>query len=145
MTTRAVHIELFASLDNDSFLMALRRFIAQRGKPFEILSDQGTNFKGGEKELQDAFAALQLFELQAQLANRLVSCSTHPTRHISVEIRSLKTALQVTLGAQTVSEEVLRTVLIEKEGTLNSKPIGYTSSDIADPDPVTTNILLMGR
>ncbi|KAL0186159.1 hypothetical protein M9458_017829, partial [Cirrhinus mrigala] len=45
MTTRAVHIDLLASLDRDSFLMALRRFIARRGKPFEILSDQGTNFK----------------------------------------------------------------------------------------------------
>lgn len=41
--------------------------------------------------------------------------------------------------------EVLRTVFIEIEGILNSKPIGYTSSDIADPDPVTPNILLMGR
>lgn len=49
------------------------------------------------------------------------------------------------LGAQTVTEEVLRTVLIEIEGLLNAKPIDYTSSDIADPDPVTPNILLMGR
>lgn len=49
MTIRAVHIDLLASLDSDSFLMALRRFIARRGKPYEILSDQGTNFKGGEK------------------------------------------------------------------------------------------------
>ncbi len=60
-------------------------------------------------------------------------------------IRSLKAALQVTIGAQTVTEEVLRTVFIEIEGILNSKPIGYISTDIADPDPVTPNILLMGR
>ncbi|KAK7929198.1 hypothetical protein WMY93_005593 [Mugilogobius chulae] len=31
------------------------------------------------------------------------------------------------------------------EGILNSKPLGYASSDIADPDPITPNLLLMGR
>ena len=40
---------------------------------------------------------------------------------------------------------MLRTVLIEVEGILNSKPLGYVSSDVADPDPVTPNLLLMGR
>ncbi|KAJ8385759.1 hypothetical protein AAFF_G00182770 [Aldrovandia affinis] len=47
MTTRAVHLDLLCSIDADSYLMALRRFVARRGKPFE-LSDRGTNFKGGE-------------------------------------------------------------------------------------------------
>lgn len=42
-------------------------------------------------------------------------------------------------------EEVLATVLVEVEGILNSKPLGYTSSDVADPDPVTPNMLLMGQ
>ncbi|XP_073718037.1 uncharacterized protein [Misgurnus anguillicaudatus] len=150
MTTRAVHIDLLTSIDSDSFLMALRRFIARRGKPFEILSDQGTNFKGGERELRETFAALQP-DLQVQLASQQIKFTFNPPHapHFGGcwerEIRSLKTALQVTLGAQTVTEEVLRTVLIEIEGILNAKPIGYTSSDIADPDPVTPNILLMGR
>ncbi|KAL1255444.1 hypothetical protein QQF64_013505 [Cirrhinus molitorella] len=46
LTTRAVHIEVLTSLDTDSFLMSLKRFISRRGKPAELLSDQGTNFKG---------------------------------------------------------------------------------------------------
>lgn len=57
----------------------------------------------------------------------------------------MKVALRTTLGAQTVSEEVLRTVLLEVESILNSRPLGYVSTDIADPDPVTPNSLLMGR
>lgn len=61
------------------------------------------------------------------------------------EIRSVKSALQVVVGSQSVPEEVLRTVLIEVEGILNSKPLGYVSSDVADIDPVTPNMLLMGR
>ncbi len=57
----------------------------------------------------------------------------------------MKTALRTTLGAQTVTEEVLRTILIEVENVLNSRPLGYVSSDVADPNPVTPNSLLMGR
>lgn len=49
LTTRAVHIDLLASIDTDSFLMAFGRFIARRGKPAEVYSDQGTNFKGGKR------------------------------------------------------------------------------------------------
>ena len=55
------------------------------------------------------------------------------------EIRSLKQGLQAIL------EEVLRTVLIEIDGILNYKPLGYITSDTANPDPVTPNDLLMGR
>ncbi len=127
---------------------SLRRFVSRRGKPFELLADQGTNFKGGERELKESFSALHP-ELQAQLASQQIRFIFNPPSapHFGGcwerEMRSLKAALQVTIGAQTVTEEVLRTVFIEIEGILNSKPIGYTSTDIADP--VTPNILLMGR
>lgn len=150
MTTRAVHIDLLSAIDVDSYLMALRRFVAWHGKPFEILSDQGMNFRGGEQELKEAFAVLQP-EVQARLASQQTQFSFNPPNapHFGgcweTEIRSLKQALRVTLDAQSVTEEVLRTFLIEIEGILNSKPLGYTSSDISDPDPVTPNSLLMGR
>lgn len=49
------------------------------------------------------------------------------------------------IGIQSVSEEVLRTVLLEVEDILNSKPLGYVSSSLADEDPITPNVLLMGR
>ena len=40
---------------------------------------------------------------------------------------------------------MLQTVLVEVEGILNAKTLGYVSSDISDPDPITPSILLMGR
>lgn len=61
------------------------------------------------------------------------------------EVRSAKGALKAVLGDRTVTDAVLRTVLVEVEGILNSKPLGYASSEIADVDPVTPNMLLMGR
>lgn len=46
-----------------------------------------------------------------------------------------------------VTEEVLRTVLIESEGIFffNSKPLGYVFSDIANVNIVTPNLLIMGQ
>lgn len=46
MASRAVHIDVAASLSTDSFLMTWRRFVARRGLPKEMLSDNGTNFRG---------------------------------------------------------------------------------------------------
>lgn len=134
MTSRAVHIDILTSMDTDSFLMALRRFISRRGKPFELLADQGTNFKGGERELRKSFSSLHP-DLQSQQIRFIFNPPSAP--HFGGcwerEIRSLKAALQVTIGAQTVTEEVLRTVFIEIEGILNSKPIGYTLANMCLP------------
>ncbi|KAL1276942.1 hypothetical protein QQF64_023615 [Cirrhinus molitorella] len=52
------------------------------------------------------------------------------------EIRSVKSALHTIMGPQILTEEVLRTLLVEVESILNAKPLGYVSSDVADPDPL---------
>ena len=57
----------------------------------------------------------------------------------------MKEGLGASFRDQTVTESVLLTVLIEVEGMLNSKPLGYVSSDIAHVDPVTPKLLLVGR
>ena len=51
---RAIHIEMLHSLESDSFLNALMRFVARRGKPEMIRSDNGTNFVGGNSELVES-------------------------------------------------------------------------------------------
>lgn len=55
LSSRAIHIETANSLETDTFLNALRRFIAvyiRRGTVREIYSGQGTNLMGAEKELK---------------------------------------------------------------------------------------------
>ncbi|XP_041839808.1 uncharacterized protein LOC121638843 [Melanotaenia boesemani] len=150
LTTRCVHLDLINSLDADAFLLALWRFIARRGTPSEILPDQGTNFRGAERELTEALAAMEP-QLQEGLSNHQITFKFNPpgAPHFGGlwerEIRSIKTALQVVIGTEALQEEVLLTLLVEVEGILNAKPLGYASADAADPDPVTPNMLLMGR
>ena len=56
LAIRAVHVEVVHSLDTGSFINALRRFIARRGQPKEIRSDNGINFVDGEREIREAIA-----------------------------------------------------------------------------------------
>ena len=64
LTMRAIHIEIAHSLDVDSFINALRRFIARRGRPMKIFSDNGTNFVGANKELCKSLQILSSNEIQ---------------------------------------------------------------------------------
>ncbi|GFX93213.1 integrase catalytic domain-containing protein [Trichonephila clavipes] len=48
---RAIHLELVNSLTSDAFLLALRCFIARRGRPRKIYCDNGTNFRGAFNDL----------------------------------------------------------------------------------------------
>ena len=48
LASRAVHLEVANTIDTDSFIQALRRFIARRGNMRMLRPDNGTNFvKGG--------------------------------------------------------------------------------------------------
>jgi hypothetical protein len=57
--TKAVHIEVVTSLNTEGLLAALRRFIACRGKPRTLYSDNGTNFQGAANELHELAKMLQ--------------------------------------------------------------------------------------
>ena len=51
-TCQAIHIEVTNVLDTNSFIPALRRFMARRGVVRSIWSDNQTNFVGTRNELQ---------------------------------------------------------------------------------------------
>ena len=58
LATRAVHLEVLYNLNTDSFLNSFRRFIARRGHPSKVWSDNGTNFVGSKSELQNGLKEL---------------------------------------------------------------------------------------
>ena len=56
---KAIHLELVHDYFTASFLAAFRRFVARRGIPTDVYSDNGTNFRGSDRELPQAFRNLQ--------------------------------------------------------------------------------------
>ena len=55
LSCRGIHLETVAHADTDSFILALRRFIARRGPVQSIRSDNGGNFIGASNEFQNAY------------------------------------------------------------------------------------------
>lgn len=70
LSVRAVHLEVVPSLDTQSCLDAIHRFIARRGQPSTIISDNGTNFIGEANELKNAFKEIQQESMTDELAKQ---------------------------------------------------------------------------
>ena len=150
MATRAAHIEVSHSLDTESFIMALRRFIARRGKPSTILSDNGSSFIGAERELKRAMDEWNQARIQDTLSQENISWKFLPpsASHMGGAwerlVGTVKRSLKVIIGTQTLTDEVLLTALTEVEGMINGRPLTYISSDTGDMEPLTPNHLLLG-
>ncbi|XP_076660151.1 uncharacterized protein LOC143363457 [Halictus rubicundus] len=56
MTTKAVHLELVSDYSSQAFISAFHRFIARRGLPQIMYSDNGTTFQGADRELTKAYS-----------------------------------------------------------------------------------------
>ena len=78
LTTRALHLELAGDLSTDSFILALRRFIARRGQPNTIWSDNGTNYVGAERELRTLLAKLNQNKISSTLINKNIIWKFNP-------------------------------------------------------------------
>ena len=62
---RAIHIELASSLETDSFIQAIRRFIGRRGVVRELRCDNGTNLVGCENEMKPAMSEIDHKKIKA--------------------------------------------------------------------------------
>lgn len=149
LTTRAVHLEIVASLSSCSAIMALRRMAARRGWPREMWSDNATAFRGADKELRTAYEEWAPLLREEGLLHRMewrYIPPGAPSQGGSWErmVRSVKTALAVTLHEKAPSEEVLMTLLAEAEYSINARPLTYVSVNAQDPEALTPNHFLLG-
>ena len=134
MSTRAIHIELANSLSTNSAILALKRFIARRGKPEIIYCDNGTNFRGMCNELKKVFKEFENDKIDNS-ENKIKWKFNPPSApHMGGAwerlIRSVKTALVVILKDRAPREEVLLTALLEVEHCVNSRPLTHISFDL---------------
>ena len=153
LAIRAVHLEVADSLSTDSFLCALRRFVARRGGVKTLRSDQGSNFIGAEKELKEELKKLNERDGEIrEAALRLgIDWRFHPP-HASHfggvwerQIRTIRKILTSLLTQQTFSHETLQTMLCEVEAIINNRPLTPFSTDAFDQPPLTPNHLLLLR
>ena len=58
---------MLCTLDTNSYISALRRFLAERGPVHQIRSDRGTNFVGARRELADALDEMDQDKIKGHL------------------------------------------------------------------------------
>ena len=131
--TKAVHLELVTDLTTKAFLAAFRRFSSRRGYPTTVYSDNGTNFVRAAAELQRAREFLRQKDTQAAIQNQSSETGVEwvfsPSRapHFGglweAVVKSMKTLLRKVVGGHELYQHELDTILIEIEGTLNSRPL----------------------
>ena len=149
MSSRAVHLEIAYTLDTDSCIHALRRFVCRRGQVKQIRSDNGTNLVGAHAELKKALTSLDERKIQAALLPDGIDWSFNPTaasHHGGVWerlIRSVRQVLNSTLHQQSIDDEGLQTLFCEAEAILNNRPLSTVSSDPHDLEPLTPNHILL--
>ena len=149
LTVRAVHLEISHSLTTDSFINALRRFIARRGAPDHIYSDNGTNFVGATKILRDSLREWNQHQINDYLRQQEIRWTFNPptASHMGGSwermIRSVRRILSSLLTSQSISEEVLQTAMTEVEWIINSRPLVPITLDPKNEEPLTPNHLLL--
>ena len=151
LSIRAIHIEVTHSLDTNSFMNALRRFIARRGRPKEIRSDNGSNLVSGHKEIQTCIADWNQGQIHEYLLQQDIVWVFNPptgSHHGGVWERCIWTVRKIMMAllkGQTVEDEGLTTLMCEVEYIVNGRPITTVSSDHRDGEPLTPNHLLLLR
>ncbi|XP_030836079.1 uncharacterized protein LOC115922128 [Strongylocentrotus purpuratus] len=146
LVVRAVHIEILHSLDTDSFLNALQRFMARRGQPEVIRSDNGTKFVGGNRELKKGVQHWNQQKIQNPLLQKGIDWKFNPpsASHMGGSWeRQIRKILSALLKQQALSDEGLSTLMCLMEAFINGRPLTVVSDDVRDPEPLTPNHLLL--
>ncbi|XP_061167953.1 uncharacterized protein LOC133176911 [Saccostrea echinata] len=136
LVVRAIHLELMQDMSTEQLLLGLRRFIARFGKPKQIISDNGAQFKlaslvlekGWEKVTSDK-------DVQSYIANEEIQwqfiVELAPWMGGFYErLVGVKRCLRKTMGKLCLTNKQMRTMLAEVEAVVNTRPLVYIGDDI---------------
>lgn len=146
MATKAVHLELVSDLSSSAFLAALRRMAARRGAPRHVYCDNGTNFVGASRTLQQEYINLQAtldVTFFSQVSDMEIEFHFNAPSWPSAgglweaAVKSLKHHLRRVLGEQKLTYEEFSTLLSQLEACLNSRPLCTLSEDPNDTEYLT--------
>ena len=133
MATKAVHLEVVRDLSCAGFLAALRCFIARRGCPETLTTDNGTNFIGAQKELKGLYDILNAPSVQNAVDRyctaQNIKWSHTPARspHFGglweAAVKLMQLLLTKVIGPNNLFIDELSSLTVEIEAALNSRPL----------------------
>ena len=153
LTIRAVHLEMADSMDTDSCINAIRRFISRRGPVEYIRSDNGSNLISANRELKEEIARLDASKLHTFCGNRGITWEFNPpsgSHHGGVWERLIRSVRRIMFGISKeqsirMNDDGLNTLFCEVENILNNRPLTKLPGSPEDLEPLTPNHLLLFR
>lgn len=147
--TRAVHLENIQDMSAAQFLMCLRRFIAQRGIPSDIFSDNALQFKVASDTVNSLWQRTNHCEDVQTYASEKCIKWTFIVEHASLMggfykrlVGIVKRPLSKAIGKSILTEIQLLTLLKEVEPVTYSRPLVYVGDDIESTIVLTPSSFL---
>ena len=145
--TRAVHLKLCENLKANCFKRALKEFVARRGVPNLIVSDNEKTFKTTAGWLKK----LSLDEdIQCYLAKENIEWKFNLSRapwwggFFERLIGITKNALSKAIGRALLTFQELEEILLDIECFMNNRPLAYLDEEF-EQRAITPNILIHGE
>ena len=152
LSTRAIHLEWVQGLSGSQFLNCLRRFVACRGSPRLLISDNAPQFRLVQTVLEkDLNASLTNPDVHHYLADHGVqwrfTTELAPWQGGFYErlVGLVKRTLRKGLGRKLLNFDEFVTFLAEVELMLNTRPLTYIGDDISSLQVLTPSSFLSGR
>ncbi|XP_015118400.1 uncharacterized protein LOC107042044 [Diachasma alloeum] len=146
-TTKAIHLEVVSDYTAETFVAAFRRFVARRGLPSDMYSDNGTTFVVTNKEIQIAIKDAQRFALPSSTSkNTSVGItSSHFGGLWEAGVKSMKFHLIRLTDDRKITFEEWNTFLCQIESNVNSRPLTALHDSPDDLLPLTARHFLIGQ
>lgn len=133
------------------FLQFLRRFFSYRGYPKVMISDNGSQMVGAERELRLMVEGLDKTKLKEFCADRgmkwqsTTPLAPHHNGCSESMVKTTKSALKKIIGDAVLAPFELYTCLLEVANLVNERPIGRIPNDPNDGAYLCPNDILLGR
>ena len=143
MVARAVHVEVIFGYDTDSFMLALRRFVAIRGWPQKLYSDPGSQLVKASIDLKNAIVKSG----SDNGMEWIIGTADAPWQQGAVEslVKTIKKAIFLAIHNQRLSVPEFLTICTEAANIVNERPLGLLPDIDSEINVLTPNCLLLGR
>lgn len=137
MATRAIHLELVEDISAATFLLAMRKFVARRGRPKKILTDNAGNFQLASQSVEIWKSISENSELRGYLARESIEWSfitpRAPWRGAFYErmMAHVKEAIRGAIGRRSIPRKEMETLVAEVEAVVNCRPITVDDAGVA--------------
>ena len=147
-SSRAIHVEIAEDASAEAFARCFLRFVARRGSPSLLVSDNGTNLVHFSKDLlsisNDTFTKDLLIKERVEWKFIPVRAAFMGGMYERL-IGLLKTVIKRSIGRKLLTLDEFNTVCAYAEASCNDRPLYYVSRQDSGTIPLTPNMLIFGR